>query len=420
MTSFLPELGISGVGVTSAIGQGQKAFAAALFRGETRFGVMKRPGRQRESTASANESSRRNDTAYLGAEIAELSLPKRLPKAALRSVSFSEQVAIATLQEAWDDAKLEGIDPVRVGLIVGGSNFQQRELVLAHDAYRNRFEYLRPTYGMAFMDSDLCALCTEHFAIGGLAHSIGGASASGQLAVIHAAQAVASGQVDVCIALGALMDLSFWECQGFRNLGAMGSTRYADEPSLAARPFDRDRDGFIYGESCGALVIERLSDSARRGAEHYARLAGWATQLDRNRAPSPSLQGEIDVIGKALQHAKVPAATIDYVNPHGSGSVIGDETELQAIRASGLAHAHLNATKSITGHGLTAAGAVEVVATLLQMKHQQLHPSRNLDNPLDATLPWVGASARAQKISHALSISIGFGGINTAVCLQHI
>ncbi|CAN93341.1 MULTISPECIES: beta-ketoacyl synthase N-terminal-like domain-containing protein [Sorangium] len=400
-----PEAAITGVGVTSAIGQTRDAFARALLRGESAFGVMQRPGRQK-------------GTAFLGAEIASLQVPEGMAPQTLRKASFSARVALATLHEAWRDARLDDVDPRRIGLIVGGSNVQQRDLVLAHEEYAGRADFLRPTYGVSFMDTDLCGFCTEQFGIRGLAYTAGGASASGQLAIIQAIQAVQAGHVDVCIALGALMDISFWECQGLASLGAMGSERHAAAPERACRPFDRARDGFIYGECCGAVVVEALPRAARRGVRPYAWLSGWGIAMDANRNPDPSLDGEVEAIRRALRCAGCAPADIDYVNPHGTGSVVGDETELEALRACGLSHARLNATKSLVGHGLSAAGAVEVIATLLQMQEGRLHPSRNLDDPIDPSFNWVRGEAVAHTMKTALTLSMGFGGINTALCLR--
>jgi malonyl-ACP decarboxylase len=392
---------ISGLGVTSAVGQGKDAFAAALMEGRHAFSVMVRPGRQRQ-------------TSFLGAEIASLQLPASIPSRAVRTASFSAQAALATLSEAWHDARLDAIDPARIGLFVGGTNLQQRELVQTHEAYGERLDFLRPSYGMAFLDTDVCGLCSEVFGIRGFAYTVGGASASGHVAVLQALQAVQSGAVDVCIAVGALMDLSYFECQGLRALGAMGSDRFAGDPACACRPFDEARDGFIFGECCGAVVVER---AGARDVDPYAVVSGWATVMDTNRNPDPSLDGEIAVIEKALAGAGWRAADVDYVNPHGSGSVIGDETELRALAACGLGHARINATKSIVGHGLSAAGTVEIAATLLQMKAARLHPTRNLDRPI-ADAAWVRETAEPHAMQHALNLSLGFGGINTAICLS--
>lgn len=398
---------VSGTGVLSAIGQGTPAFSAALLAGETAFGVMQRPGRQRHS-------------AYLGAEVGEIAIPPGIPRQALRTASLSAQAALAVLHEAWTEARLSEVDPRRIGLIVGGSNVQQRELTQIHDAHRDSDAYLRPTYALSFMDSDLCGFATSHFGIRGLACTTGGASASGQVAIIEAARAVLTNEVDVCIALGALMDLSHFECRGLRAIGAMGSDRYADEPSRACRPFDRDRDGFIFGEACAAVVLESPESSRRRGIKPQAALCGWGIAMDGNRNPNPSLDGETQAIESALSASGWTAADVDYVNPHGTGSPTGDETELQALRACGLDHVFLNATKSLIGHSLSAAGTVEVVATLEQMKAGWLHPTRNLDNPIDDDRNWVRDRAIEHSTSRALTLSMGFGGINTALCWENL
>lgn len=408
---------VGGIGVTASIGQGRRAFADALLAGEHRLSVMRRPGRQRPAAGDAVAADA-VAAPFIGAEIADLRMPDAIPKALLRTASWSAQVALATLHEAWVDAGLDDVDPHRIGLIVGGSNMQQRELVLNQTRYHDRVEFLRPMHAVSFMDTDLCGICSEVFGIRGLAITVGGASASGQLAAIQAAEAVRSGQVDVCIALGALMDLSYFECQAFVSLGAMGSSRFAAEPERACRPFDRDRDGFIFGEACGAIVVRRADDIARGATPSYAELKGWAMTWDANRNPNPSLEGETTAIRRALAMAGLEAEGIDYVNPHGTASMVGDETELAALRACGLGHAYINTTKSLVGHGLSAAGMVELIAIMLQMQAGRLHPSRNLENPIDAGFRWVGAHPVDHVVERALNMSMGFGGINTAVCLQ--
>jgi malonyl-ACP decarboxylase len=398
---------ITGVGVTTAIGQGKAAFLAALLDGRNAFRVMGRVGRQK-------------DSAFLGAEIQSLLQPEMISPRLLRSASFSGQVALATLCEAWQDACLDAVDSRTIGLIVGGSNFQQRDLTLVREQYHGRESFLRPTYGLSFMDTDVCGLCTAQFGIRGPSYCVGGASASGQLAVIQAVHAVCSGQVDACIALGPLMDLSYWECFGLRSLGAMGSDRYASDPARASRPFDRDSDGFIFGESCAAIVVERPDGPRRDGVRPYAAIDGWSVFMDGNRNPNPSVEGEIEVIRGALAGARCAAQDIDYINPHGTGSPLGDETELCALRECGLAAAYINTTKSITGHGLCAAGAVEVAATVLQMRGGELHPSRNLQEPIDPAFNWVRGERVQHTIRNALTLSMGFGGINTALCLRRL
>ena len=397
---------VSGLGVVAAIGQGRDAFARALYAPPAPFGVMQRTGRQK------------NGSAFLGAELPPLTPTSRPP---LPRCSLSAQAALLVADEAWHDAQLDGPDGndgTRVGVIIGGSNVQQRELVRTHEELAERSAFVRPTYALSFLDSDLCGLVSERLGIRGLAYTVGGASASGQLAIIQALHAVRSGQVDVCLAVGALMDLSYWECRAFSALGAMGSERFAAQPERACRPFDQRRDGFIFGECSGAVVVESAAHAAARGRQPWAWLAGWGLVMDAHRNPDPSLEGEIAAIRAALDRAGCAPHEVDYVNPHGTGSPLGDRTEVAALRSCELTGARINATKALIGHGLSAAGTVEVVATLLQMHAQRLHPTRNLDEPIDAGLRWVGAAAEDERVDTALTLSLGFGGINTALCLR--
>lgn len=411
------ELVISGLGVTSSIGQGQVEFSENLINAKHCFGIMQRPGRQGRSFEKNDEQSE-SMSSYIGAEISALNIPDSIPHNLLRTASFSGQVALVTLDEAWNDAQLQDVDSERIGLIIGGSNFQQRELVQTQQAYRDRHQFIRPTYAMSFMDTDLCGLCSEHFGIKGFAYTLGGASASSQVAINQGIQAVLSQQVDVCIVVGALMDLSYWECQSFRSIGAMGSDKFRDEPERAARPFDKDRDGFIYGESCGAIVIENNLSAKKRVNNPYAKIAGWAMAMDANRNPNPSFDGEVNVIERVLEMAELNASDIDYINPHGTGSLVGDETELKAFQYCQLTSAYLNATKSIIGHGLSSAGIVELITTLVQMRVKKLHPSRNLEKPIEPDFNWVTDKAINHDIKNALNMSMGFGGVNTAICVQ--
>ncbi|NYC72219.1 malonyl-ACP decarboxylase [Clostridium beijerinckii] len=396
---------ITGCGIVSSIGQEKSSFISALLDGVNSFDIMKRPGRQHNSK-------------FIGAEFKDITELEKLNLKNIRRMSLSSKVALLALHEAWSEAKLDCDDPKRIGLIVGGSNFQQRELVLKQEQYRENPQFIPPTYGMSFMDSDLCGICTEYFGIKGLAYTIGGASASGQLAIIQGIQAVESGKIDACIIIGALMDLSYLECQALRSLGAMGSDTFAEYPAKACRPFDKDRNGFIYGESCGAIVIERSDSAIKRDLIPYAEISGTFMNMDANRNPNPSFEGEVNVIKGVLENANIKSSEIDYINPHGSGSVIGDEAELKAIQSCNLSHAYINATKSIIGHGLTSAGLVETIAVILQMKYLKLHPTRNLENPIINSMNWVKDKSIDHEIKCALNLSIGFGGINTAMVLK--
>ena len=391
---------MTGIGVATGFGYGKENFLEGLFSGRDLFAPLVRPGRQSPS----------GDSGFIGIELPEP--PEILPKRVARTAGFSARVAVAVVQEAWTEASLDKLDPSRIGLVLGGSNLQNRELLLGQQDLERR-GFVSPHLGYAFFDTDIAALCAATFGIRGVTYSVGGASASGAVAVIHAAEMVARGHVDACIAVGALQDLSFLELEALKVMGALGPR----EPgTLACRPFDRSHDGFVFGESCAALVVRR--GDAVPTNEGYGRIAGYAHITDGHRGPDPSLEGELRAICSALDMAAVEPKEIDYINAHGTGTPLGDKTEVEAYRAAGLTRVAINATKSIIGHGIASAGAVEVAVTLMQMRAGRLHPTHCLDDPIDPELRWVRGQPQACQVRNALSLSFGFGGINTAIVLR--
>ncbi len=396
---------VSGLGVVSSIGNTVDSFWDSLLLGQSKISVLERPGR--------------GENKFLGAELENFSPPTLLKKHKIRDASLSAQVAVEAIRQSWDQADLGSMKGEDIGLIVGGSNFTQREQRMLWLKYQDRPLFIRPSYARNFMDTDLCGICTQIFGIQGAAYTTGGASSSGQLAFIQAINLVATGQVKACLALGALMDLSELELQAFESLGAMVPLSTCEDPKKACRPFDLDHKGFVYGENCAVLVVETLASAQERKVLPLAKIAGVGLAMDANRETNPSKEGEIKAMQKALAQANWRAQSIDFVSPHGTGSKMGDEVELQAIQEAGLSHALINTTKSITGHGLSAAGAIELAVSVLQLQHQKLHPCLNLENPIE-DFKWVQEKATHCECNRALSLSLGFGGINTAVCMEKL
>lgn len=387
---------VTGVGAASGLGWGKDCLLNGLLEARDVFALLSRPGRQ----------SPAGETAFIGVEMSEP--PEILPARLARTAGFASRAAVAVLDEAWREAGLDAISPERVGLVVGGSNLFSREQLLAQQDYAARLAFLPPRCGHVFMDSELLGICAAHFPIRGFSQTLGAASASGAAAAIAAHEAVSNGKVDACIALGALQDVSYFDLQAFRNLGAMGPQHGRLPPSQACRPFDKGHDGFIFGESCAALVFARAK-------EGYGRLLGCAQVADGERGPEPCRQGQLRAIRLALAQAGLSAADIDYVSAHGTGTPKGDETELASLQEAGLQQAWINAAKSVLGHGLASAGAIELAALFLQMKAGTLHPTRNLDQPLDDAMRWVRGKAQPHRIRHGLKLSFGFGGVNAAL-----
>lgn len=395
-------LAVTGIGVACGLGHGKSALWDGLLRAPNLFGFLQRPGRQPQARQKR----------FIGIEMPDP--PSILPPRVERTVGLSARVAVSVLNEVWQEADLDSFDPQRIGLIVGGSNFSSRESALASVTDLERPAFIPPRHGHMFLDSDLSGICTSTFPIRGFSQTVDAASASGTVATLQAMEAVRSGRVDVCIALGGMQDVSALDLHRLRALGAMGSERFADTPEEACRPMSRDHDGFIFGESSAALVIERVSPDR----PHYGVLSGGAHIVDGHRGPQPDSHGQQRSARMALDEAGLSGEDIDYLNGHATGTPLGDETELESCRQLGLNGAWTNTTKSILGHGLSSAGSIELAALLLQMRHGILHPSRNLPPPLDDTLRWVGDTPQPHQIQKALKLSFGFNGINSALVVE--
>ena len=248
------------------------------------------------------------------------------------------------------------------------------------------------------------------------------ACASSLHAVGEAFRKIQHGEVDVVVAGGAEAPITPIGVAGFASMRAL-STRN-DEPEKASRPFDRDRDGFVMGEGAGALVLEELSHALKRGARIYAEVAGYGASADAHHITAPCADGEgaVRAMEAAIRDAGAPKEAITYVNAHGTSTPLNDRAETLALKRVFGDHAYrlaVSSTKSMIGHLLGAAGAVELAATVLSVYHQEVHPTRNYEHPdPDCDLDYVPGTSRRMDIPYALKASYGFGGHNAVVILK--
>jgi 3-oxoacyl-[acyl-carrier-protein] synthase II len=237
------------------------------------------------------------------------------------------------------------------------------------------------------------------------------------------ARMIQYGEADVMVAGGAEMATSPVTVAAFASMKAL-STRN-DDPQRASRPWDRDRDGFVLGDGAAAVVLEEYERAKARGAEIYAELIGFGMSGDAFHitAPPDDGHGAVAAMNNALRDAGVDAADIDYVNAHGTSTPQGDVAETNAIKQVFGADTRVavNSTKSMVGHLLGAAGAVEAVFTLLAIKNDVSPPTINLDNPSDdCDLDYVPNQARQMKVDIGLSNSFGFGGTNGTLIFRKV
>ncbi len=195
-----------------------------------------------------------------------------------------------------------------------------------------------------------------------------------------------------------------------------------DDPATASRPFDRDRDGFVLGEGAGILILEELEHAKKRGARIYAELAGMGMSADANHITAPNMDGPRRAMLAAMRNAGINPGDVQYVNAHGTSTPLGDANETAALKAAFGDHAYkmaVNSTKSMHGHLLGAAGAVEAVITALAIHHQVSPPTMNIITPDPACdLDYVPNTARDMKIEVAVSNSFGFGGTNGTLAFR--
>lgn len=414
-------VGVSGYGIVCSTGVGVPAFKDALIQGITGIRFW-----EDRVFPGANIGAPLKDFSFANSLTTFTKTPDKfltqVRKLAQRQPLTIQASLIAAL-EAWFHANLfeEPANPSKIGLVVAGNNIGQNDQYNSFLQYQKEPSFLTPSYALSYLDTNHVGIVSEAFGIKGMGCTIGGASASGNVAIAQAYQQIKNGLVDISVVVGALVDLSPVELQAFHNIGALGGEKFKDNPEKACRPFDRDRNGFIYGQGSGCLILESEASAIKRGVPLLGKIRGVALSLDGNHLSNPTVEGEINVMKAALSDAKISSSDVDYINAHATASTLGDETEVQAIKelfAADLPKIWINSTKSITGHCLGAAGTVEAIATLLQIKEGFVHPNLNLENPIDNDCRFAGRTKDSAKIEIAMKNGFGFGGINTSIIFE--
>ena len=250
------------------------------------------------------------------------------------------------------------------------------------------------------------------------------ACASSTHAMIDAFNYIKWGKADIFITGGSEASINAAGVGGFNAMHAL-STRN-DDPKTASRPFDKDREGFVLGEGAGALVLEEYEHAKTRGAKIYAEVIGGAMTADAHHitAPHPEGLGAMNVMKFAIKDAEMAPEDVDYVNVHGTSTPLGDVAEIKAIKGVFGEHAknlNISSTKSMTGHLLGAAGAVEAIASILTVKHDVIPPTINhfTDDPnIDNSLNYTFNKAQKREVKSAISNTFGFGGHNACIMVK--
>ncbi|WP_127075912.1 beta-ketoacyl-ACP synthase II [Rhodomicrobium lacus] len=255
-------------------------------------------------------------------------------------------------------------------------------------------------------------------------HAVVTACSTGAHAIGDASRLIALGDADVMVAGGTESPLCRLALAGFAACKAL-ATDFNDDPERASRPYDRDRDGFVMGEGAGVVVLEEYEHAKARGAKIYAEIIGYGLSGDAYHITAPSEDGDgaYRCMAAALKRAGIGASDIDYINAHGT-STMADGIELGAVErllGNHAANAAMSSTKSMTGHLLGAAGAVEAIFSALAIRDQVCPPTINLDNPsVETAIDLVPHKAKEKRIDTVLSNSFGFGGTNASLILRRV
>jgi 3-oxoacyl-[acyl-carrier-protein] synthase II len=400
---------ITGIGVITSIGQNKEEFWQSLAQG--RSGVTQ---------ISAFDPS--SLPVRIASEVKDFRWKDYFTSKEANRLDRFTQFALAAAIQAAHDAKIQegGED---VGVIVGsgvgglGTLLDQKEILSQRGAER-----VSPFLIPMMIVNAACAQIAIHFRAQGYSSAPVTACASSLHALGEAFQVIKRGQARLIIAGGGEAPIVPLAMAAFANMKALSFRN--EEPQGASRPFDLYRDGFVMGEGAGILILESLESALERGAHIYAEILSYACTTDAYHisAPEPSGQAVVCMIKKALKEAALSPQEIDYINAHGTSTPLNDKIETMALKEVFQDQAYavpVSSTKSMIGHLLGAAGAVETIATLLPLDRGIIPPTINLEHPdPDCDLNYVPQKAISGEVKCAMKLSYGFGGHNACLILR--
>jgi len=396
---------VSGMGVVSCLGKNKEEVLVSLKEG--RSGISFQPEYQEKGFRS-----------HVAGSI-DIDFGDYIDRKARRFMGDAAAYAYIAMDEAIKDAGLEEheISNERTGLVLGsGGGSPRNQWECANIMLEKGIRRVGPYRVTQTMGSTTAACLATPFKIKGINYSMSSACATSTHCIGHAVEQIQFGKQDMVFAGGA-EELHWILSMMFDAMGAL-STKYNDTPTLASRPYDANRDGFVIGCGGAVLVIEELEHALARGAKIYAEITGFGSTSDGYDMVAPSGEGAVRCMRQALATAKGP---IDYINAHGTSTPVGDLTELRGIReVFGDNLPMVSSTKSLAGHSLGATGAQEAIFSLLMMQNNFLAASANVQelDPESVGVPIVTEAKFDIPINRILSNSFGFGGTNACLVFE--
>lgn len=363
----------------------------------------------------------------IAAEVKNFAAENYIEKRECRRLDRFSHFAVAAAKEAVTDSRLDFTkeDTARCGVLVGTGIGGIIEI----EEQKERLMTKGPTKVSPFLIPKLMAnAAPAHISIlyglRGPNYCIVTACASGANSLGSALRTIQYGEADIMLAGGTEAAIAPLGMAGFTNMGAL--SRRNDDPQKASRPFDKDRDGFVMGEGAAVVVLEELEHALKRDARIYAEFSGYGLSGDGHHITAPCEDGDggVRAMTGAMKDAGLKPEDIDYINAHGTSTPFNDKIETVAIKTALGERSRkipVNSTKSMTGHTLGAAGAIEFVVSCLSIAERKIHGTQNYTTPdPDCDLDYVPINPRDVQIRHALSNSLGFGGHNATLCVSKL
>lgn len=402
---------ITGTGVISPVGNDTESFWTSLINGQSGIAPLENVNLEGQEVS-------------VGAQVKNFDPLKYMDRKEARRMDKYTQFALAAADEAMKSSGLDisAMDPFRVGTIVGSG---VGGLETMETEYQKLFaggaSRVSPLFIPMMISNMAAGKISMTYGAKGANYSITTACATGTHAIGEGFRAIKYGHLDACIAGGAEAPITRIAMAGFNNMTAL--TRQTD-PKLASVPFDARRGGFVIAEGGAILILESLENALARGAHIIAEVVGYGATGDAYHITSPDPEGEGAAMAMklAMKEAGIEPKAVDYINAHGTGTPLNDKYETIAIKKAlgeSAATVAISSTKSMTGHLLGAAGAIEAIAAALATRDDIIPPTIGYGEPdPDCDLDYVPNVARKTKVRYTLSNSLGFGGHNATLCIK--
>lgn len=402
---------VTGAGVVTAIGTTVEEFWSSLLEGRSGVGPI--------TAFDPSDLQTR-----IAAEVIDFDPTKYMSRVASRRMDRFGWFAVSAAVQAMEQSKLTITEETghRVGVLIGSGYGANIACIDAVERLRVRGPRgISAGYAIGGAPDNPSAEVAMRYGAEGPTGAIITACATGTTCIGEAMHMIREGRADAVIAGGSDDPITRLDVAAMSNVRAL--SRRNDAPTQASRPFDADRDGFVFGAGAGVVVVEAADHAMHRGATILGELIGYGATTDayHSTAPHPEGRGARRAIRMALEDASVGPGDIDYISAHGTGTVMNDDTEVAAIRAvfgDRAPHVPISSQKSMIGHLIAGAGTVETIATLKAIETGVVPPTLNCDNPIDPELNFVPHTPQHHRVNVALSNSFGFGGHNAVLALR--